>query len=86
MSRKTVTLDQIRNVTFSKDVREVSTVLLFYCVFDVFCFASIIIFVNVTPLNYAFIIFSFFPPFSPFLPSFFPPSYFFLYIISSILT
>jgi hypothetical protein len=36
MSRKTVTLDQIRNATFSKDVREVSTVLLLYCVLDIF--------------------------------------------------
>lgn len=74
MSRKTVTLDQIRNVTFSKDVREVRTVLLLFCILDFFCFASIMIFINVTPLNYTFIILPFFSPFAPSLPSFFPPS------------
>jgi hypothetical protein len=81
MSRKTVTLDQIRNVTFSKDVREVSTVLLPYCVLGVFSFASIIIFVNITPLNYIFIHDSF-PTFSPSFLPLFSSSTFISYIIN----
>jgi hypothetical protein len=68
MSRKTVTLDQIRNVTFSKDVREVRTVLLLYCVLGAFCFVSIVILVYITThIHYPFLFSSF--------PSFLPPSY-----------